>query len=264
MGYINGATGAAQKHEETGSIQGEPGPAGPKGEDGPAGPKGEEGPRGPPGPAGPEGDQGEQGLQGEKGERGPEGPQGLQGLQGLRGLRGLRGLQGERGKIGPQGVQGLQGLQGLQGEKGEKGANADLSTVDITGDIIMKDHAIKQLANPAGDQDAVNLTSMKKYVGSNSIMAGHSHKQNALAYLKSGGVSAINNVTSVTYEDFTSNLHSVNKKAYTFNLVRTSVNSFNSRLKLNKKPLPEGEYTICVEFFYPKNKNDTKLVSSTL
>ena len=44
----------------------------------------------------------------------------------------------------------------------------------------------------------------------------------------------------------------MNKKAYTFNLVRTSVNSFNSRLKLNKKPLPEGEYTICVEFFYPK------------
>ena len=44
----------------------------------------------------------------------------------------------------------------------------------------------------------------------------------------------------------------MNKKAYTFNLVRTGVNSFNSRLKLNKKPLPEGEYTICVEFFIPK------------
>ena len=31
MGYINGATGATQTHEATGSIQGEPGPAGPTG-----------------------------------------------------------------------------------------------------------------------------------------------------------------------------------------------------------------------------------------
>ena len=69
---------------------------------------------------------------------------------------------------------------------------------------------------------------------------------------RGSGVTAVNNVTSVTFEDFTSNLHIVNKKAYTFNLVRTSVNSFNSRLKLNKKPLSEGEYTICVEFFIPK------------
>ena len=64
----------------------------------------------------------------------------------------------------------------------------------------------------------------------------------------------------------------VNKKAFTFNLVKTSDNSFNSRLKLNKKPLKEGEYTICVEFFYPKNKNDqnwflnplNKLAASTI
>ena len=40
-------------------------------------------------------------------------------------------------------------------------------------------------------------------------MAGHSHKKNALAYLNSGGVTAVNNVTSVTFEDFASNLHSV-------------------------------------------------------
>ena len=63
----------------------------------------------------------------------------------------------------------------------------------------MKDHGIKQLANPAGDQDAVNLTSMKKYVGKNSIMAGHSHKKNVFAYLNSGDVTAVNNVTSVHF-----------------------------------------------------------------
>ena len=78
-------------------------------------------------------------------------------------------------------------------------------------------------------------------------------KKNAFAYVtQKNEVTSVNNVTSVTFEDFTSNLHIVNKKAYTFNLVRTGVNSFNSRLKLNKKPLKEGEYTICVEFFIPK------------
>ena len=192
MGYLNGATGATQTHEESTSIRGEAGP---------------------PGPAGPT---------------------------------------------------GATGARGPKGEKGDKGDSADLSTANISGDILMKDHAIKQLANPTGDQDAVNLTSMKKYVGSNSISAGHSHKKNALAYLERGsGVTDVNNVTSVTFEDFTSNLHSVNKKAYTFNLVRTGVNSFNSRLALNKIPLPEGEYTICVEFFIPKVDTDWFISAST-
>ena len=118
----------------------------------------------------------------------------------------------------------------------------------------MNDHKIKQLANPAGDQDAVNLTSMKKYVGSTSIKAGHSHKQNVFAYVNSGDVTAVNNVTSVTFQGFASNLHAI-RRAFTFNILKTSANSFNSRLKLNKKPLPEGEYTGCIEFFYPKNKN---------
>ena len=51
MGYINGATGSTQTHEETGSIRGETGPAGPAGPTGatgPAGPKGERGLQGPP------------------------------------------------------------------------------------------------------------------------------------------------------------------------------------------------------------------------
>ena len=192
MGFINGATGATQTHEESTSIRGKTGPAGP------AGPTGATGPAGP------------------------------------------------------------------KGEKGDKGDSADFSTANIDEDILMNDYAIKQLANPTGDQDAVNLGSMKKYVGSNSISAGHSHKKNALAYLERGsGVTAVNNVTSVTFEDFTSNLHSVNKKAYTFNLVRTGVNSFNSRLALNKMPLPEGEYTICVEFFIPKVDTNWFISAST-
>ena len=172
------------------------------------------------------------------------------------------GPTGPAGPTGATGPAGSRGAIGPKGAKGEKGDKADLSLAAITGDILMKDHGIKQLANPAGDQDAVNLTSMKKYVGKNSIMAGHSHKKNVFAYLNSGDVTAVNNVTSVTFQGFASNLHSI-RRAFTFNLVRTGVNSFNSRLKLNKKPLPEGEYTICVEFFYPKVDDDWFISAST-
>ena len=253
MGYLNGATGATQKQEEATSIRGETGPAGPAGPTGatgPAGPKGEKGDKGSTGSQGPKGDKG---AVGEKGIKGDTGPQGATGPAGPAGATGPTGPTGPAGPTGATGPAGSKGATGPKGEKGEKGDSGDLSTVNISGDILMKDHAIRQLANPVGDQDAVNLTSMKKYVSTTSITTGIAHKQNYLAYLVQGSnVSAVNNVTSVTLEDFRSNLHNVNKKAYTFNLVRTGVNSFNSRLKLNKKPLSEGEYTICVEFFIPK------------
>ena len=256
MGYLNGATGSTQTHEETASIRGETGPAGPAGPTGatgPAGPKGEKGDKGNTGPQGPKGDKGAVGEKGNKGDTGSQGPTGPAGPAGATGPTGPTGATGPAGPTGATGPVGSRGAIGPKGEKGEKGDSADLSTANISGDILMKDHAIKQLANPVGDQDAVNLTSMKKYVGSNSISAGHSHKKNAFAYVtQKNEVTPVNNVTSVTFKDFTSNLHIVNKKAYTFNLVRTGVNSFNSRLALNKKPLPEGEYTICVEFFIPK------------
>ena len=267
MGYLNGATGATQTHEATTSIRGETGPAGPAGPTGatgPAGPKGEKGDKDNTGPQGPKGDKGAVGEKGNKGDTGSQGATGPAGPAGAAGPTGPTGPTGPAGPTGATGPAGSKGAIGPKGEKGEKGDSADLSTANISGDILMKDHAIRQLANPVGDQDAVNLTSMKKYVGSNSITAGHSHKKNALAYLERGsGVTAVNNVTSLTFEDFTSNLHIVNKKAYTFNLVRTGVNSFNSRLKLDKKPLPEGEYTICVEFFIPKVDTNWFISAST-
>ena len=267
MGYLNGATGATQKHEEATSIRGETGPAGPAGPTGatgPAGQKGEKGEKGSTGPQGPKGEKGDAGEKGMRGDTGPQGATGPAGPAGATGPTGSTGPTGPAGPTGPTGPAGSKGAIGPKGEKREKGDSADLSTANISGDILMKDHAIRQLANPVGDQDAVNLTSMKKYVSTTSITAGHSHKKNALAYLtKIPGVVAGNNVTSVTFEDFTSNLHIVNIKAYTFNLVRTGVNSFNARLALNKIPLKEGEYTICVEFFIPEVDTNWFLNPST-
>ena len=265
MGYLNGATGATQTHEESTSIRGKTGPAGPAGPTGatgPACPKGEKGERGNTGPQGPKGDKGDVGEKGNKGETGSQGPTGPAGPAGAAGPAGPTGATGPAGPTGATGPAGSKGAIGPKGEKGEKGDSGDLSTASITGDIVMNDHSIRQLANPVGDQDAVNLVSMKKYVSTASISTG-THK-NAFAYLAQGSnVSAVNNVTSVTLEDFTSNLHSVNKKAFTFNLVKTSDNSFNSRLKLNKAPLATGEHTICVEFFYPQSNSDWFIDAST-
>ena len=276
MGYLNGATGATQTHEESTSIRGKTGPAGPAGPTGatgPAGPKGEKGERGNTGAQGPKGDKGDAGEKGLKGDTGSQGPTGPAGPAGATGPTGPTGATGPTGPTGATGPAGTKGAMGDKGEKGEKGDSGDMSSASVTGDIVMNDHAIKQLANPVGDQDAVNLTSMKKYVGSSAITTGHAHKKNDLGFLTQRvGVSAVNNISSVTVKDFTSNLHSVNKKAYTFNIIKANDNSFNSRLKLNKTPLKEGEYTICVEFFYPKNKNNqnwflnplNKLASSTI
>ena len=265
MGYLNGATGATQTHEETTSIRGEAGPAGPAGPTGatrPAGPKGEKGDKGNTGPQGPKGDKGNVGEKGLKGETGSQGATGPAGPAGATGPAGPTGATGPAGPTGATGPAGSKGTIGPKGDAGPKGDSGDLSTASITCDIVMDDHAIRQLANPVGDQDAVNLVSMKKYVCTASISTG-THK-NAFAYLtQRSNVSAVNNVTSVTLEDFTSNLHSVNKKAFTFNLVKTSVNSFNSRLKLNKAPLATGEHTICVEFFYPQSNSDWFIDAST-
>ena len=274
MGFLNGATGATQTHEESPSIRGQAGPAGPAGPTGATGargPKGEKGDKGDTGPQGPKGDKGDAGEKGLKGERGPQGRTGPTGPAGATGPTGPTGATGPSGPTGATGPAGSRGAIGPKGAKGDKGDKADLSLAAITGDVVMNDHAIKQLANPVGDQDAVNLTSMKKYVGSSAITTGHAHKKNDLGFLTQRvGVSAVNNISSVTVEDFTSNLHSVNKKAYTFNIIKTSDNSFNSRLALNKTPLKEGEYTICVEFFYPKNDQNwflnplNKLATSTI
>lgn len=97
----------------------------------------------------------------------------------------------------------------------------------------MNDNSIKQLANPEGDQDAVDLNSMKTFVSTSTISAG-TH-ENTFAYLlkSPSNVSAVTCVNSVAIENFSSNPHSVYKKAYSFNLEKKRDGSFNSRLKFD-------------------------------
>ena len=53
--------------------------------------------------------------------------------------------------------------------------------------------------------------------------------------------------------DFQSSLHNFNKKANIVGLLKNkSDGTFNSRLEISESNLQEGEYTLCIEFFYPQ------------
>ena len=59
--------------------------------------------------------------------------------------------------------------------------------------------------------------------------------------------------------------HKHNKKAYDLKLKKTSGENYASRLGFNMYKLPEGEYTICVEFFSVKMVNvSVNAVSTSL
>ncbi|KAL9959948.1 hypothetical protein ACROYT_G033327 [Oculina patagonica] len=188
-----GSIGPAGHKGDTGpqGPQGPTGPAGPQGSrgpTGPAGPKGDTGPQGPQGPTGSrgfvgqKGDKGDSGPTGSTGPAGPQGPQGATGSAGPVGATGPAGPAGPKGETGPTGPAGATGPAGHTGPAGTKGPKGDAGPTGPTGpqgpagikgdpgqmgvvnqNLVMNDHSIKQLANPVGDQDAVNLVSMQNY-----------------------------------------------------------------------------------------------------
>ena len=120
MGYLNGATGSTQTHEETTSIRGETGPAGPAGPTGatgPAGPKGEKGDKGNTGSQGPKGDKGDVGEKGLKGDT----HKGRPDLLALREQWDQRGLRGLRDLLGPLEQLDLRVQKALLVQKVKKG-----------------------------------------------------------------------------------------------------------------------------------------------
>ena len=65
--------------------------------------------------------------------------------------------------------------------------------------------------------------------------------------------------------DLSKSPHKHNKKAYDLKIIKDSDNNYVSRLGFDMYKLPEGEYTICVEFFLVKMVNvSVNAVSSSL
>ena len=59
-------------------------------------------------------------------------------------------------------------------------------------------------------------------------------------------------ITETAIVDFPNSPHLYNKKAYAFKVAKDDTNMFAGRLGLNMFKLPEGEFTLCIEFFPAK------------
>ena len=59
-------------------------------------------------------------------------------------------------------------------------------------------------------------------------------------------------ITEAAIVDFPNSPHLYNKKAYAFKVAKDDTNLFAGRLGLNMYKLPEGEFTLCIEFFPAK------------
>ncbi|XP_078351766.1 uncharacterized protein LOC144636426, partial [Oculina patagonica] len=288
-----GSTGPAGHKGDTGpqGPQGPTGPAGPQGSrgpTGPAGPKGDTGPQGPQGPTGSrgfvgqKGDKGDSGPTGSTGPAGPQGPQGATGSAGPVGATGPAGPAGPKGETGPTGPAGATGPAGHTGPAGTKGPKGDAGPTGPAGpqgpagakgdpgqmgivnqNLVMNDHSIKQLANPVGDQDAVNLVSMEKYVSTHSISSGAKENLFSHLFFSASSFTGVTNFDSLTtVDDFNSGVHLVNRNAFRFNLLKSG-DSFNSRFRIGLTGLFPGDYTLCVEFFFPESDLNWSLSASS-
>ena len=124
----------------------------------------------------------------------------------------------------------------------------------MSGEIDMDGKKVTNLGDPTGDKDAVNMKFVNAMISENGISA-ISHPPNEFDYLMKDVLesSSESNVSGVAIVDFASTPHKFNKKSYVMMInKRAADNVFVGRIGFNMYKIPEGEYTICVEFFPPK------------
>ena len=122
----------------------------------------------------------------------------------------------------------------------------------------MNKNKIINLPKPTEENDAVNMDyvdtkieKIKRRIARSNITAT-SHPKDEFRYLMEDvDESSSESNTSVTgIVDFQQSPHKINKKAYALKIdKRSSDNVFVGRIGFNMFKIPEGEYTICVEFF---------------
>ena len=133
-----------------------------------------------------------------------------------------------------------------------------LSGGKMTGSIDMNKSKIINLPEPTEINDAVNMEfldskidDLNKKITKNTITAT-SHPKDVFRYLMEDPLqsSSESNTVVTGIVDFQQSPHKINKKAYALKInKRSSDNMFLGRIGFNMFKIPEGEYTICVEFF---------------
>ena len=134
----------------------------------------------------------------------------------------------------------------------------DLSGGKMTGSIDMNQNKIINLPEPTEENDAVNMEfldskidDLNKKITKNTITTT-SHPKDEFRYLMEDvdESSSESNISVTGIVDFQQSPHKINKKAYALKIdKRSSDNMFLGRIGFNMFKIPEGEYTICVEFF---------------
>ena len=138
------------------------------------------------------------------------------------------------------------------------GTKLDLSGGKMLGSIDMNNNKIINLPKPTEENDAVNMEfldlkidDLNKKITKNTI-AATSHPKDEFRYLMEDAdeSSSETNIVVTGIVDFQQSPHKINKKAYALKInKRSSDNMFLGRIGFNMFKIPEGEYTICVEFF---------------
>ena len=134
----------------------------------------------------------------------------------------------------------------------------DLTGGKMLGSIDMHKNKIINLPEPTEENDAVNMEfldskidDLNKKITKNTITAT-SHPKDEFRYLMEDPLqsSSESNIVVTGIVDFQQSPHKINKKAYALKIrKRSSDNMFLGRIGFNMFKIPEGEYTICVEFF---------------
>ena len=98
-----------------------------------------------------------------------------------------------------------------------------------------------------------------------SHITSSTNKKDVFRYLMENAdeSSSENNVIVDGIVDFSGSPHNVNKKAYKFKMGKDAQNEYSSRIGFNMFKLPEGEYTLAIEFFPPSTTNLSVSVVST-
>ena len=124
----------------------------------------------------------------------------------------------------------------------------------MSGQIDMNKNKIINLPEPTEENDAVNmefLDSKIEELNKNTISTT-SHPKDEFRYLMEDPLqsSSESNVVVIGIIGFPQSPHKINKKAYALKInKRSSDNMFLGRIGFDMFKIPEGEYTICVEFF---------------
>ena len=154
-----------------------------------------------------------------------------------------------------------------------KSVGLPLSGGTLSGDLDMDENKIVQLKEPTDDNDAAN----KHYVDCKDRTLSNTFEAKLLsAHLTSNTIANVfkylldpNELSSERdiivhgLVDFDLSPH-VNKKAFDIDVVYTSGSKrYNSKIGVNLYPLPTGNYTLVMEYFFPENISISLVAQAT-